>query len=46
VAPQAAATVLYVAGLAQSVYFLSDRWQEKSLHCVQGCCAMYDILQV
>jgi hypothetical protein len=30
-APLAAATALLVAGLAQWVCFLSDRWQEKSL---------------
>jgi len=31
VAPQAVATALFVAGLAQWVCFLSDRWQEKYL---------------
>jgi hypothetical protein len=31
VAPKAAATELFVAGLAQWVYFVCDRWQEKSL---------------
>jgi len=33
VAPQAAATGLLVAGLAQWVYFVCDRWKEKSLLC-------------
>ena len=32
VAPQAAATELLVAGLVQWVYFVRDRWQEKSLY--------------
>jgi hypothetical protein len=31
IAPQATATELLVAGLAQWVYFVCDRWQEKSL---------------
>jgi len=46
VALLAAATELLVAGLAQWVCFVCDRWQEKSLFCVHGCGAMYDILPV
>ena len=45
-ATYAAATELLVAGLAQCVCFVYDRWQEKSLFCVQGCGAMFDILPV
>jgi len=33
VTPQAAATELLAAGLAQWVYFVCDRWQAKSLLC-------------
>ena len=46
VAPQAAGTELLVAGLAQWVCLECNRWQEKSLHCVQGWGSVYDILPV
>jgi len=35
VAPQAATTAFLVAGLAQWVRFVRNRWQEKSLLCAK-----------